>query len=213
MKKFIPHVLSIEECKKELSEFESLLASKETIKERDEILPFFKNHLHLAAFISAYVTNIVNPDRIANEYDIFGDFTCDLAIGDSSTQTYLLVEFEDAKPDSLFIMAGSKSTPEWARRLEHGFSQVIDWFWKLRDMERTDDYENRFGARHVDIHGLVVVGRDQKLEKREIARLKWRQDHIIVDSKRVSVITFDQLVRDIRYRLSRYPIAAIAEQS
>lgn len=211
MKEFYHHALSIEECKKELIELETLLASKPILKEREEILPFFKKNIHIASFLGTYIPDIANPDRIANEYDIFGDFACDLAIGDSNSLNYLLVEFEDAKPESLFVKTGAKSTPDWSPRLEHGFSQVLDWFWKLSDMEKSDDYENRFGARHVAIHGLVVVGRDQILEPREKARLKWRQDHTIVNSKKVSVVTFDQLARDLRYRLSRYPEAANAD--
>lgn len=213
MKDFIHHALSIQECVKELAEFEALLASKIELKERDEILPFFKKNLNLAAFLGTYIPDIANPDRVANEYDIFGDFACDLAVGDSKSQTYLLVEFEDAKAESLFVKNGAKATPEWAPRLEHGFSQVLDWFWKLSDMEKSDDYENRFGARHVAIHGLVVVGREQTLMPREKARLKWRQDHTIVQSKKVSVITFDQLARDLKYRLSRYPEAAKVDKS
>ncbi|MDC7704056.1 Shedu immune nuclease family protein [Vogesella indigofera] len=213
MKDFIHHALSIQECVKELAEFEALLASKAELKERDEILPFFKKNLNLAAFLGTYIPDIANPDRVANEYDIFGDFACDLAVGDSKSQTFLLVEFEDAKAGSLFVQNGVKATPEWAPRLEHGFSQVLDWFWKLSDMEKSDDYENRFGARHVAIHGLVVVGREQTLKPREKARLKWRQDHTIVHSKKVSVITFDQLARDLNYRLSRYPEAAKVDKS
>lgn len=213
MKEFIHHSLLIQECVKELEKFEALLASKVELKERDEILPFFKENRHLAAFLGTYIPDIANPDRVANEYDIFGDFACDLAVGDSKSETFLLVEFEDAKPESLFIKNGAKATPEWAPRLEHGFSQVLDWFWKLSDMEKSDDYENRFGARHVAIHGLVVVGREQSLQSREKARLKWRQDHTIVHSKKVSVITFDQLARDLKYRLSRYPEAAKVDKS
>jgi hypothetical protein len=212
MKSFIRHALSISQCAEELKEFEVLLASKAELKEREEIIPFFKKNINLAAFLGTYVPDIANPDLIANEYDVFGDFACDLAIGDSNSQTYLFVEFEDAKSESIFVKNATKSTPEWGPRMEHGFSQVIDWFWKITDMEKSDDYENRFGARHVAIHGLVVVGRDQSLQVREKARLKWRQDHIIVHSKRVSIITFDQLARDLRYRLSRYPEAAKADQ-
>jgi Domain of unknown function (DUF4263) len=208
MKDFIHHAISTQECAGELAKFEALLASKSELKERDEILPFFKENLNLAAFLGTYIPDIANPDMVASEYDIFGDFTCDLAVGDSKSETFLLVEFEDAKLESLFIKSGAKATPDWAPRLEHGFSQVLDWFWKLSDMEKSDDYENRFGARHVAIHGLVVVGRDQALQPREKARLKWRQDHTIIHSKKVSIITFDQLVRDLKYRLSRYPEAA-----
>ncbi|SPP92647.1 Shedu anti-phage system protein SduA domain-containing protein [Bradyrhizobium vignae] len=213
MKTFASHTFSFDDCAVQLDTFDGLLRSKVELSERDDILPFFKKNTQLASFISTYVPDIANPDRIAIEYDIFGDFACDLAIGDSTSKSYLLVEFEDAKPNSLFITAGKKATPEWAPRLEHGLSQVLDWFWKLGDMEKSDDYENRFGARHVSFNGLVVVGRDQQLEAREKIRLKWRQDHTVVHSKKVSVVTFDQLARDLRYRLSRYSQIAQAKQA
>jgi len=213
MKTFASHSFSIEECRAELDAFDNLLASKTELSERDDILPFFRKNTQLASFISSYVPDIANPDRIATEYDIFGDFACDLAVGDSTSKSFLLVEFEDAKPNSLFVTAGAKTTPEWSSRLEHGLSQVLDWFWKIGDMEKSDDYENRFGARHVSFHGLVVVGRDQPLQPRERIRLKWRQDHTVVHSKKVSVVTFDQLSRDLRYRLSRYPQVAQAKRA
>lgn len=214
MKNFIEHSLLIHECIKELDEFKKLLYSKKSLKENAEILPFFKQNLHLGAFIGTYIPDIANPDRIANEYDLFGDFACDLVVGDSKSKTFLLIEFEDASPGSLFVVNGKKTTPDWAPRLEHGFSQVLDWFWKLSDMEKSDDYENRFGTRHATIHGLVVVGReDDNLAKREKDRLLWRQEHLIVHSKKVSVITFDQLVRDLEYRLSRYSEVAKVDES
>jgi hypothetical protein len=48
MKIFNDHVLSIEKCIHELDEFEKLLLSKEELKEREDILPFFQINLHLA---------------------------------------------------------------------------------------------------------------------------------------------------------------------
>lgn len=213
MKIFNDHVLSIEKCIHELDEFEKLLLSKEELKEREDILPFFQSNLHLASFIGTYIPDIGNPDKIATEYDIFGDFTCDLAIGDSISKTFLLIEFEDAKKNSLFVTKKGKSTPQWAPRLEQGFSQIIDWFWKINDMETSGDYNDRFGgaSREVKIHGLLVIGRDQHLKPREQARLNWRQEHTVIRSKNISVKTFDQLARDLRYRLLRYPQAAKAD--
>ncbi|TGK27867.1 DUF4263 domain-containing protein [Leptospira yasudae] len=208
MKEFLKHDLSIKECVRELHAFENLLNTKGSLKERTDILPFFRKHLNVAAFIGTYINDISNPDLIANEYDIFGDFVCDLAIGDSNSKTFLLVEFEDAKPESLFVRNGQKLTPEWAPRLEHGFSQVLDWFWKINDMEKTDDFESRFGTKQANIHGLVIVGREQALQQREKTRLKWRQDYTVINSKKVSVITFDQMIRDLKYRLLMYPDAA-----
>jgi hypothetical protein len=113
-----------------------------------------------------------------------------------------------ALPNSLFIKKKGKATPEWAPRVEHGFSQVVDWFWKLSDLEKTDDFEYKFGARHVTFHGMVIVGRDPALATREQNRLRWRQDQTFVDSHKVSIITFDQLARDLGYRLTIYPVAA-----
>lgn len=211
MKSFISHTLSYKKCAEELSEFKGLLTSKSYLTERKEILPFFKKNRHLAAFLGSYIPDLVTPDRIAYEFDIFGDFNCDLAVGDSNSSTFLLIEFEDAKNKSLFVKNGAKTTPEWGSRVEHGFSQVIDWFWKLSDMQSTDEYKDLFGSRHASIHGLVVVGREQALQDREKRRLKWRQDHTIVHSRKVSLITFDQLVRDLEYRLVTLPMAAKAD--
>jgi hypothetical protein len=203
MKAFRKHSISFEECSSELEEFKKLLDSKPELEEKKDILPFFEKNQHVAAFIGSYIPDISNPDKIANEYDVFGDFTCDLAVGDSSSLNYLFVEFEDAKTNSLFKQ-NTRSTPDWSSRLEHGFSQVIDWLWKLNDMVRTDDYESRFGAKYVEVHGLVVIGRDESMEVREKNRLKWRQDHTVINSKKISIITYDQLYMDLKYRLSAY---------
>lgn len=166
----------------------------------------------MAAFIGSYVPDIVNFDRIGLEFDLFGDFACDLVIGDSISHNFLFVEFEDASPGSLFVTKPGKATPEFAPRLEHGLSQVIDWFWKLTDYEKTDEYGHRFGVRHATMHGLVVVGREQALDARERTRLRWRQDHVVVHSTRVSVVSFDQLIKDLKYRLMRYPEAALVDR-
>jgi len=203
VKTFIKHKILIERCAKELTDLKELLTQKPELSEREDILPFFRERSHLSSFISSYVPNISNPDRLAFEYDLFGDFTCDLVVGDSTSHNFLFVEFEDAKEHSVFTET-AKYTPEWSSRIEHGFSQIIDWFWKLEDQEKSDDYEHRFGAKHATMHGLVVVGRDDSLGPREVARLKWRQDRVVVHSKKVSVVTFDELERDLRQRLSRY---------
>ena len=112
MKRFDGHSLVIEECRKELRAFADLLTAKDELSERDDILPFFRRHRHLACFIGTYIPAIANPDLVAIEFDLFGDFTCDLAIGDSHNKTYLLVEFEDVKAKSLFTDNGPKETPE-----------------------------------------------------------------------------------------------------
>lgn len=212
LKTFSLHQLDIAKCQQELTELKNLLDSQPEFDERNDVLPFFKRRSNLSSFISTYVNDIANPDRLAFELDLFGDFACDLAVGDSSSQTYLLIEFEDVKKNSLF-KDGKKYAPDWSQRLEHGFSQIIDWFWKLDDFEETDDYEHKFGARKATFHGLVIIGRGENLSSREKKRLKWRQDHVVVDSKKVSIVSFDQLVKDLEFRLTRYSEAAKADNS
>ena len=206
MKRLERHDWSLKACKEQLLKFDQLLQSDLELGERAHILPFFRENRDLASFIGSYVTDISTADLIAFEYDLFGDFICDLAVGDSRSKAFLLVEFEAARPKSLFLAGRTRATPEWSPRLEHGVSQVIDWFWKLSDTEGSDDYEHRFGTKRAAIDGLVVVGRDQELEPREKARLWWRQYHTVINSKKVAVITYDQLLSRMKHRLQRYPV-------
>lgn len=207
MKKFLTHLHSITQCQKELNELKELLAYNSELDEKRGILPFFRARPHLSAFISTYASDIINPDRLAFEFDLFGDFVCDLAVGDSKNHTFLLVEFEDAKKNSLF-QPNARYAPDWSHRLEHGFSQIIDWFWKLEDVEGSSDYEHRFGARKATFHGLLIIGRTEQLREIERKRLKWRHDHVIVDSQKVTIISFDQLAETLEIRLNRYFEAA-----
>ena len=41
--------------------------------------------------------------------------------------------------------------------------------------------------------------------------MKWRLNKVLVDSRKVICITFDQLARDMRDRLSLYPLIYEAE--
>ena len=45
-------------CISELNEFEKLLGQEE-LREREDILPFFRKNLHLSAFVASYVAEIV----------------------------------------------------------------------------------------------------------------------------------------------------------
>ncbi|MEQ8960543.1 MAG: DUF4263 domain-containing protein [Coleofasciculus sp. C2-GNP5-27] len=57
--------------------------------------------------------------------------------GDSVKKAYCFVEFENADSNSIFVDKPGKSSPEWSSRFEKCFSQIIDWFWKLDDLEKT----------------------------------------------------------------------------
>ncbi len=96
MRTFAPITLDTAVLSDNLTELETLLSSEAPLKERDQVIPFFRARPHLCAALG-YANNTVElPDRWANELDLFGDFACDLAAGDSEANAYTLIEIEDA---------------------------------------------------------------------------------------------------------------------
>lgn len=195
--------IDIKQCWVELEEFENLLRDNKELNERKDILPFFKERQHLSACIGWYAPdNFCN--QIKHEFTLFGDFRADLVVGDSVNNIYCFIEFEDATKDSIFINK-ERSTSEWSPRFGHGFSQIIDWFWKIDDVKNTSQFRSIFGTENTEYQGILVIGRDEFLSELEKARLKWYLNRVVVDSRKVICKTFDQLARDTRNRLSRYP--------
>jgi hypothetical protein len=182
----------IAQCRQEVGELRAWLNAHPTLGER-AIRDFFRRRRHLSAFIASSNPNVNRYDRIAFEDPLFGDFTCDLVVGDSAEGAFCFVEFEDAGPQSLFIRRGKKATREWSPRFDHGYSQIIDWFHKLDDMEKSSDYASRFGAATIRHSGVLIVGRDQYLDPGERERLVWRSDHVVVASRVIQCMTFDRL--------------------
>jgi hypothetical protein len=193
--------------RQETLELQDLLARRPVLKERKDILPFFRKRLHLAVLCGMYNSNILRVDRIAWEYDLFGDLACDLVIGDTVRQAYSFIEFEDAGPKSLFVPQGKRAAREWSRHLDHGYGQIIDWFYKLDDRRNSDDYATRFGKRSIDFMAVLIIGRDQYMDAGERLRLEWRRQHVLVHSKRIHCVTYDELLRDAleRSASSRLP--------
>jgi hypothetical protein len=190
-------------AEEEVGQFKQLLDSHShtPLREREHILPFFKEHRQAAALIGRYNFNTINPDRIAFEFDVFGDHKADLVVGDSQRHQYCFIEFEDAAETSVFKKA-AKVTPEWSHRFDHGTNQIIDWIYWLDNQRGTASYLSRFGAAPIQFVGVLVIGRDRFLENplhRE--RLVWRSEHVIVASRKVNCITYDQLYRDLVDRL------------
>jgi Domain of unknown function (DUF4263) len=209
MPDFTPHALELTAAHTEVAEFRALLQSSPDLREA-ALLGFFRARPHLTALIGHYNPDSGRGDLLAFEYPLFGDFRCDLAIADSVTHACTFVEFEDAGPRSLFVKHGDKSTREWSPRFDHGYSQLVDWFYKLQDMTNTATMESRLGKRAIDYTGVLIVGRDQYMDAAERDRLRWRREHVIVNSKRIICATYDQLLRDLTFRLTWYgPIVQV----
>lgn len=204
MRNLTKHCFDANNCRTELNDFIELLNKNKTLRERNDVLPFFKDHVNLSVLISSYFPQIKIPDVFAHEYGIYGDFIADLIIGDSITHHYLLVEFEDGSPESIFVKKKNKSTPDWSPRIEAAFSQLVDWLWKLEDMRSTADFQNTFGSRRAKFQGLIIIGKDMNLDRQELDRLEWRMDRTMIDSNAVSCISFNQLSTDLDFWLTKY---------
>lgn len=194
--------LNLPKCKEELLAFKDLLDSRQTLSERDDILPFFKANKHLAALIGSYNPRINSFDRLATEFNLFGDYSCDLVVGDSHSHNYCFVEFEDASPTSVFTKRRGKTTPEWSARFDHGFSQILDWFVVLEDQKRTGLLRSRFGVEVIQYVGLLVIGRRQYLDDHLYERMRWRSEQVLVGSRHVNCITFDELYQTLALKLA-----------
>lgn len=207
MKDFLDLTFDTDRCRAELQQFRELLESADELEERKVLLPFFRQAQHLSAFIGSYFSYIESFDRIAYEYSLFGDFACDLVVGDARRQAYCFIEFEDARRDSIFVQR-TRSTPEWSPRFEHGFSQLVDWMWSLDDTRHSTSFVHRFGSGHVRMFGMLIIGRGSELSHREQHRLDWRLERVLIDSKQIFCVTYDQLLVDLESRLSNYQLAS-----
>ena len=54
---------------------------------------------------------------------------------------------------------------------------------------------------------MLIIGRESFLSPIDKNRLRWRLNKVLIDSQKIICITFDQLARDIRDRLSLYQLS------
>ncbi len=187
-----------------LDELEALLSNSAHLKERDHLLPFFKARPHLCAALGLLYDHIGKPDLWASELQLFGDFGCDFASGDSVNNAFMLIELEDALEHSIFSpLPPGKTIKQWARRFEHGFSQLVDWAWNLETTGLASDPTDRvFGARNPSLYFLLIIGRNSDLTAADRDRLRWRARHVSLGAFRMSCFTFDDILSLLRERVS-----------
>ena len=181
----------------ELANFRRLLTGRKELREKEDVLPFFKQHRQLTAAIATLYSYVSRPNRLRFEHRVAGHFRCDLLIGqqaDDAVSRFILVEFEDARPHSIFGRGtSSRRHPEWGRRLEHGFSQIIDWFWWNDENGGGQEFRDTYGPGAVEFHGLLVTGRTADLDDAGRRRLHWRSSRLKVGSQELRILTYDDL--------------------
>lgn len=165
MKSFDAIAFDYEQCRQQLEQFRDLLNKNPELSEKHKILPLFRESRQLCCLFSVFNNAIWTVDRFAKEFNIFGDFACDVAVGDSARGEYCFVEFEDARKNSIFEKNGEKSTREWGKRFDHGYSQIVDWVHKLSGLAISQDNLGRFGQYEIGYETVLVIGRDGLLLK------------------------------------------------
>jgi len=110
---------------------------------------------------------------------------------------------------SIFRNRG-RSTPYWSDRFEQGYSQIIDWFHLLDSQRKTDEFMELFGRGSIKMMGLLVIGRQEYLDESGFRRLDWRRDKVVVDSKTVVCVTYDELLQLLMRHVT---LASIMQQA
>lgn len=195
-KEFTSIKVNLKATSKELSEFKDLLDSKPEFAEMQDLLPFFQARKQLIASLGTFHDFPTNIDKIAWEYDIFGDYKADFVVGDITNEKYCFIEFQDAKVNSIFSKT-KRYNSKWADSFEEGFSQVIDWACKISDNEKSDDFDNRFQSRTIVPQFVIVVGRSNFLSESELKRFKWRRHHIVLNNRPIRCMTYDELYTSV----------------
>lgn len=198
MKKLLPFAFDVQAYRAELDAFGLLLQSASELSEKTQILPFFRQNEQVSSRIGLLNPFVTVPDVQAFEYDIFGDFAADLVVGDAHAGAYTFIEFEDARRNSVFAQQQGRFKSAFGSRFEHGYSQIVDWFYKLDGLQSSREMEERFGKREICYEGILVIGRDEFINPTDQSRLKWRRERVLVNSKHVHCYTFDQLYEILR---------------
>jgi len=162
--------------------------------ERSQFLPFFAKHEQLCAFMATFHTKVKSGTQLKLEADLWSDFTCDLIAGSKSDRAFVFVEFEDAKPQSLFRPKKGRKNSYWGNRVEQGFSQVVDWLFRIDSEGGSATLERDFGARQLNTMGIVITGRSHDVSAYDRLRLDWRSSNTSVGKARVAFFTYDDLL-------------------
>jgi len=200
---FEPHVRDLVALRRELGQLADLLGGHRPLGEAKDIMPLLRTTRHLVAYFGHANANLGAADLLAIEKPLLGSFRCDLAIGGSVSGQFTLIELEDARPHSVFEPVRGRDYPRWSSRFERGFSQLVDWAWRI-DHERQPSatLEAVFGTSDPKLHYLLVIGRDHWIGEAGRARLHWRRLHNGISGHRTTVWTYDDLLAFVDARLT-----------
>lgn len=177
----------------QLTTFKTWLATQKFVGETS-IVTEIKTRPHMACLLASTL-GLEAPDMIRFELSLKGMFRTDLVLGNNGARKFGLIEFEDAMENSIF----KKTTGQyrsWAPRIEHGFSQIVDWAWVRQDHPHDTVLVNGFGGAITTSSYAVICGRDTSLaDDVERKRFAHRRSSLKVEGHPALVLTYDEMVR------------------
>lgn len=166
----------------------------ETFVGEAEIVAQIKQRPHMACLLASTL-GLEAPDLIRFELALKGMFRTDLVLGNHGTRRFGLIEFEDATEHSIF-KKGAAQYRQWAPRIEHGFSQIVDWAWVRQDHPNDTVLVNGFGGPISTSCYAVICGRDDSLrDDVERKRFAHRRSSLKIEGHPALVMTYDEMVR------------------
>lgn len=190
---------SLSTAETELTSFKGWLTSKTFVGER-EVVAEVRSRRNMCCLLAS-VGGMPAPDLIKFELTLQGLFRTDLAFGNDATRQFVLIEFEDAREDSIFS-GGKNQYRYWSRRLDHGVGQVVDWAWLRADNPNAIVLTNAFGGNISDSTYVVVCGRDASLaDEMERRRFEFRRYKMNVEGTPLQILTYDGMVRTMERQL------------
>ena len=184
----------------ELRSFKAWLAAITFVSEA-VIVAEMKTRRHMACLLASTL-GLPAPDMIKFELSLKGMFRTDLVLGNDGQRRFALVEFEDAEATSIF-KKGTAQYRAWSPRIEHGFSQILDWAWVRADHPNDSVLLAGFGGPITTSAYAVICGRDASLaDEVERKRFKHRRDHLKVEGQPALVLTYDEMVRSMEDNLA-----------
>jgi hypothetical protein len=185
---------------RQVAQFKTFLRANPS-GERKRFLPFFGERAQLCAYLGNLNSAVRFPTHIATEFPLWADFACDLVAGSIRDQAFVCIEFEDADQKSLFRQQRKRRNSHWGTRTEHAVSQINDWLFRISREDGSDILDREFGARHLKLMGVVVVGRSKDVGSYDRTRLDWRSQNTVVGGTTLWIITYDDLLMWLQGRV------------
>lgn len=200
----IPAKLDLPAVYIDLAALDKLLADKDELDETGtgSLQAFFTSRPNLLLLMSHAFCPGLLPAAYLPECSVVHEFRADYAMANHDRSKFLFVEFENAKEDSIFTSkAKTKANRsfQWSRAFERGFSQVVDWYFRIDDYQKTSKIEEHVGAPKIDYVGILLPGRDCFLKQAGLMqRFEWRRKFTLINSQHLHCFTFDELALELR---------------